>query len=86
MSKASLGARTESPIDGFDNCVTDASESFDFDKSHPMANFRAQKHRLEGTYASQVYGQEAEPAPVPPAKKRPRPNYSVNKQPSVYSA
>jgi len=73
LSKASVGARTESPIDGFDNCMTDASESFDFDKSHPMANFRAQKHRLEGTYASQ----DTEAAPVPPVKKRPRPNYNV---------
>lgn len=72
MSKASVGARTESPIDGFDN-GTDASESFDFDKSRPMANFSAQKHRLEGTYASQ----DTEAAPVPPVKKRPRPNYNV---------
>jgi len=73
LSKASAGPRTQSPIDGFDNYQTDVSESFDFDKSRPMANFRAQKHRLEGTYASQ----EAEPAPVSPVKKRLRPNYSL---------
>ena len=73
LSKASAGPRTQSPIDGFDNCQTDVSESFDFDKSHPMANFRAQKHRLEGTYDSQ----EAEPAAASPVKKRPRPNHNI---------